>query len=194
MNVDKIFREQLFIAMMAKVATVFAVLLLALVLATRSYASPAAVGSIDSSASGVYVGWDRVCRIVLSRYQTHWVQADIRCQEFSGSQSASLTTIYAPDTCPQGGAYNLTPWLPATEYLSLRSFGLIGADAALAIVIGPNATDVSNGIGSAQNWIRLATLQAANPYTCGPSPKPEIDAQVLARFCRQHPAVPACLG
>lgn len=150
---------------------------------------------VDSSASGVYIGWDRTCRIVLSRYQSAWVQVDIRCLSFDGAQTASLTTVYAPDKCPQDIGYWLNPGETPPEYLSLRSFGLIGSDAALAVVLGGDQTDVTNGIGSAQNWIRVATLQAPDPYSCAGSEAPiYIDPHALARYCRQNPTVPACRG
>lgn len=133
--------------------------------AESAVASPG-TAPIDSSASGVYVGSDRVCRVVLARYQTHWVQADIRCLTFSGSQSASLTTIWSPGTCPQGGALWLNPW-PAgavPEFLSLRAY--VDADQTLSIVRGGNQTAVTNGVGTAETWYRIGFAPSPGPYAC----------------------------
>ncbi len=44
-------------------------------------------GPLPSDASGVYLGSDRVCRIVLSQFQRAWVQADVRCIGFGGGTS-----------------------------------------------------------------------------------------------------------
>jgi hypothetical protein len=62
-------------------------------------------------------------------------------------------------------------------------------------VIGTDPTAVYNGSGSAQTWFRLAPLPSPDPYSCATAPtQPPVDPLALARYCRQHPAVPACQG
>jgi hypothetical protein len=164
MNVDKIFRAQLFIAMMAKVTAVLAIAILALMLATGVRASPAS-GPIDSTASGVYLGSDRVCRIVLSRYQSLWITADVSCLGFGGGYTVSLTTLYAPGQCWSNTvAINLRPWAP-TEYLALRSY--VHQDQTLHIVRSVDQTQVANGIGTAEAWYRIGYAPSPSPYSCG---------------------------
>jgi hypothetical protein len=153
-------------------------------------ASAASAAPVDSSASGVYLGIDRVCRIVLSRYEGDWVQSDIRCLHFDGGQSASLTTVYAPGTCPQGIAYSLTPWAPG-EYLSLRGYDSV--EKTIQIVRGTDQTAVTNGIGIGETWYMIGYAPSMSPYSCG-SPPQRIDSNAMARYCREHPTVPACRG
>lgn len=117
---------------------------------------------IDSSASGMYLGATRVCSVVLQRYQVRWVQVQILCIRFDGQQSSSMTTVWSPNACPQGGAYSLTPWAQV-EYLSLRSFDPV--QQTLAVVIG-TSQQVHGGIGTAETWYRLASLASAGPYSC----------------------------
>ena len=162
-------------------------MMLLLFVATSALASPGG-GSITSEASGVYLGSDRVCRIVLSRYQVLWTQVDIRCIHFDGVWTVSLSTVYAPGACPQGIAYSLTPWAPG-EYLSPRTYN--GADQTLQIVRGTDQTAVTNGIGTAEAWYRIGWAPSPSPYVCGPAP-PRIDPNAMARYCREHPTVPAC--
>ena len=167
--------------------------ILALLLIAAS--ASAAPGPIDSTASGVYVGSDRVCRVVLSRWMTSWVQVEIRCQQFAGDQTASLTTLWAPDACPQGIAYILNPWPPEMprEYLSLRSYDPV--DQTLQIVRGADQVGVVNGLGLAEAWYRIGFAPSPTPYSCPAAPAPpRIDPHALARFCRSHPTVPACQG
>lgn len=151
---------------MRKLGLIILTLFVALPIALCAIAAQAA--PIDSTASGVYIAPDRVCRVVLSRYQTLWVQADIRCLNFSGISTASLTTVYAPGSCPQGGAYWLNPWPPGQppEYLSLRSYDPAGT---LAVLLGNDPTNVYNGIGSAQTWYRVGAVPSPSPYSCGGS-------------------------
>ena len=167
----------------------FMIFAVALACAMPASATP---GPVDSSASGVYLGSDRVCRIVLSRWMTSWVQVDIRCQQFAGEQTASLTTVYAPNICPQGGAYMLNPWPPEVprEYLSLRSYDTV--DQTLQVVKGMDQVAVTNGIGTAEAWYVIGFAPSPSPYTCGGTAQPRIDPHALARFCRQNPNVPAC--
>ena len=163
-------------------------MILMLVATSALAAVPGTPDPIDSSASGVYLGSDRVCRVVLSRYEALWTQVDIRCQHFAGGQSASLTTVWG--NCPQGGAYNLTPWAPG-EYLSLRTFD--ATDQVLQIVRGADQIDVNNGLGTAEAWYVIGFAPSPSPYTCATS-LPRIDPHAMARFCREYPTVPACRG
>jgi hypothetical protein len=124
---------------------------------------------IDSTASGVYLGSDRVCRVVLSRYQTHWVQVDIRCIQFDGVWTASLTTVYAPNICPQGGAYMINPWPPEAvrEYLSLISFD--PAEQVLLIKRGTDPLAVINGDALPEWWSKIGSAPSPSPYSCAPA-------------------------
>lgn len=149
--------------------------------------------AINSTASGTYLGVDRVCRIVLSRWMTNWVQAEIRCQHFAGEQTASLTTVYAPGSCPQDLAYILNPWPPEVqrEYISLRSHDAV--NQTLRIIRGSDPNAVSNGVGTSELWYRIGTSSSPVPYNCSvPEVISPIDPTALARYCRQHPSVPAC--
>lgn len=121
-------------------------------------------GPIASDASGIYVGSDRVCRIVLSKYQSLWVQSDIRCMHFAGGESYSLATIYTGGGCPSGHAQSLTPYAP-NEYLLLQWFS--AQDGTLGIVRGTNQTAVTNGIGTAETWFRVGRSPPLVPYYCG---------------------------
>lgn len=150
----------------------------------------ATAAQIDSTASGVYLGSDRVCRVVLSRQQVSWVQTDITCIKFDGSLSNVREWLYAPNNCPTGSSIPLDP-PHNTEYVSLRSYD--AQDQTLQIVRGPDQTDVTNGLGTAEAWYVIGYAPSPSPYSCGPLAQAPIDPHALARFCRAYPHVPACL-
>lgn len=136
------------------------ILLLAITIAC---AMPAHAG-VPSEASGIYLGTNRVCRIVLSRYQTQWLQADVACLEFAGGYTVSLTTLYAPGGCwPESMAIDLKPWAH-TEYLSLRQYR--PSMNELQIVRGTEPGAVASGIGTAESWYRIGYAPSLAPFTC----------------------------
>lgn len=136
--------------------------------------SPLTAAPIDSSASGVYLGSDRVCRVVLWRYSAApdgillpwWVQVDLRCIQFDGTWTVSLSTVYAPNNCPQGIAYILNPWPPGAirQYLNLRTYD--AQDQTLQVVRGTDQNGVANGIGTAEAWYRIGIAESPTPYSC----------------------------
>ena len=141
------------------------IMFFALLLCTAASATP-----IPSDASGVYMGTDRVCRVVLSRYQAHWIQADVACLEFSGNYTVSLTTLYAPGAgaCwPNTVAINLKPWAPG-EYLALRVWD--AADQKLLIARGTDPNAVANGFGNVEAWRRIGYAPSLAPFSCSAAP------------------------
>jgi len=138
------------------------ILILALTIACTM---PAHAAGVPSEASGIYLGTNRVCRIVLSRYQTQWIQADVACLEFAGAYTVSLTTLYAPGGCwTDSVAINLKPWAPG-EYLSLRQYRPQMNE--LQIVRGTEPGAVASGIGTAEPWYRIGYAPSLAPFTCG---------------------------
>jgi len=117
---------------------------------------------IPSDASGVYLGNDRVCRIVLSRYQTHWINVDLRCITFAGAATVVNATRYSPGACLSDGAIQIDGQTGG-GFLSLRSY----ANGSLSVVIDPSSVNASNGVGYSDTWTRVGTIQSPSPYTCG---------------------------
>ena len=136
---------------------------------------------IPSDASGVYLTPDRVCRLVLARYQVSWIRADLTCLEFNGALSNAATVLYAPGdgSCwPSGAAIPFNPQSPV-DYVTFPSF----TGAVLNSLVG-NQAAVVNGGGVEQIWQRIAILPSPAPYTCGvssPLPNPH-----YARHCRNY--------
>ena len=131
-------------------------------------AQSAAAEQIGSNVSGVYAGPDRVCRIVVSRYQSLWVQSDARCIEFvSGAQTRATAMVWSPNACPT------ETWaIPLDQvagyygpHLSIRAITDGGASLSVVLGAGPNAA--ASGAGAAQTWYRLDALQSPAPYSCG---------------------------
>jgi len=120
---------------------------------------------IPSDASGVYLGNDRACRIVLSRYQTHWINVDLRCITFAGAATVVNATRYSPGACLSDGAIQIDGQTGG-GFVSLRSY----ANGALSVVIDPSSVNASNGVGHQDNWTRVGTIQSQSPYTCGSPP------------------------
>ena len=134
---------------------------------------------IPSAASGVYLTPDRVCRVVLARYQVSWIRADLTCLEFNGALSNAATVLYAPGegSCwPDTAAIPFNPQSPV-DYVTLRSFG----GNSLAVQIG-NQAAVINGNGQNQAWSLIAPVASPAPYSCGSSGT----SQHYARLCRQY--------
>jgi len=138
-------------------------------------ATSARAGTIDSSTSGTYLGADRVCRVVLSQYSSPiggvprpwWVQVDLRCLTFAGVSTYSLTTVWSPNACPQGGAYWLNPWPQgvAPEFLSLRSYD--ASKQTLDVILGSDRNAVYDGRLETQRWFRIGPVASPAPYSCG---------------------------
>jgi hypothetical protein len=131
----------------------------ALILAAALALSGAAQAA---NPSGVYIGSDRVCRIVLAPYQSLWVTADVACIKFDGGYTLSLTTLYAPSQCWSNTvAISLRPWAP-DEYLALRSYSQ--QLEQLTIVRGTDQLGVVNGVGTLETWKRVVEIQSN--YSC----------------------------
>jgi len=141
--------------------------LIAAIAACIMLCAQVSAAEIPSAASGVYVGSDRVCRVVLARHQTLWIQLDLLCLRFDGGLSNSLTTLYAPGQCWNSTVS--TPFSPQAwnEFLALRLYS--ASSDTLSVVIGPDQTAVANGIGHTETWARLAPVQSPAPYGCGSS-------------------------
>lgn len=137
--------------------------LVAVVAAICSCSAPAA--SIPSAASGVYVGSDRVCRVELARYQSLWIKLDLVCIEFGGRMTYAAPVLYAPNQCWDSSvsvAFSGHAW---NEFVALRLYS--ESSNTLAVVIGPDITQVANGIGRTETWARVGTVTSPAPYTCG---------------------------
>jgi hypothetical protein len=146
---------------MRKLGLVIIYLFFALPIALVAVAVNAA--PIPSAASGVYMGTDRVCRVVLARYQVSWVQTSVTCMGWDGNLTNVLSTLYAPGSCPDGASIPFYPQSPTTEHLSIRSYDGV---SSIAIVRGPDPTAVTNGIGIAESWMRVAPAASPAPYSC----------------------------
>ena len=125
---------------------------------------------IPSSASGVYLTPDRVCRVVFQRYAVSWLQADLVCMQFSGVVSSSLTTVYAPgaQACwPDSVAVQLER--PSqVNYVAWRGFN----GTALSANVG-NPAEIVNGGGTGQSWQRITAVASPAPYTCASAGHPQ---------------------
>lgn len=118
---------------------------------------------IPSSASGVYLTPDRVCRVVFQRYAVSWIQADLVCMQFSGVVSSSLTTLYAP------GANACWPDSVAVQFERPSQVNYVAFHSYTGAVINSlvgNPAAVVNGGGVEQIWQRVAILPSPAPYTC----------------------------
>jgi len=118
---------------------------------------------IPSSASGVYLTPDRVCRIVFQRYAVSWLQADLTCMQFSGVVSSSLTTLYAPgaNACWPDSVAVQFERPSQVNYAAFRGFN----GTALNANVG-NPAEVVNGGGTGQSWQRITAVASPDPYTC----------------------------
>lgn len=133
---------------------------------------------IPSAASGVYLGSDRVCRLVLSRYQVSWILIDARCLTFDGRATTAVLTRFAPNTCLNDASFALDPQTQS-EFLSLRAMDDTGE--AINVVIGSTATGATNGIGVVDTWDRIGVIQSPAPFTCG-SAAPRTRPQLCGEF------------
>ncbi len=138
-----------------------------LAVAVIGFSAVANAAPIPSGASGVYIAPDRVCRIVFSRYQTHWIQLDLACLPFNAGQTThSLTTLWAPGgACPvESIAWNFNPWPPGAvrEYVSIRAV----LPDRLEMMVGTDVNAVSNGAATPQTWLLVQPVASPAPYTC----------------------------
>lgn len=132
-----------------------------------AFSQIATAAQIGSNVSGVYAGPDRVCRIVMFRYQSLWVQSDARCIEFvSGAQTRATATVWSPNSCPT------ETWaIPLDQtagyygpHLSIRTVN--GGGESLSVVLGAGPNAAASGTGQAQTWYRLETVQSPAPFSC----------------------------
>ena len=157
------------------------ILILVLMFCTASTAAP-----IPSAASGIYITPDRVCRVVFSRYQVSWLQAELTCMSFTGAVTSTLSTLYAPGagSCwPAGAAVPFNTQNP-TDYVSWVAYFTEDA-GALGALVG-NQAQVVNGDGSAQKWVRVATIESPAPYTCGDTAPSPVTSPHYPRLCRLY--------
>lgn len=126
----------------------------------------AAFADVASTASGVYLGPDRVCRLVLARFSNPaWLDAQLSCVQFDGQVTVSRPLLYAPEpnSCwGSGAAIPFNPQFPV-DFLSLRSSNA----STLTVAVGNQAAVVNNG-GDVQVWTRIASAPSYAPFTCTP--------------------------
>jgi len=137
----------------------------------------ASAAQIPSSVSGIYLGQDRVCRVVLSRFQGSWIKFDLSCIGFDGMPSFAAPVLYAPGECwPDNAAVPFNPQSP-TDYLALRGY----TTGTMTVLVGTQ-DGVSNGYGSQQTWTRITVLPSADPFSCAGAPTPQ---PYYPRLCRE---------
>jgi hypothetical protein len=141
------------------------------------FCTAASAAQIPSAATGVYLGPDRICDIILKRHtsiwdgvsRTWWTQVEFDCRLFSGGErQRSLTTLYAPQDPCQGVdqvAWSLAPYLPSGEYLRLIHW----QGATMTVVRGTDINAVTNGIGTFETWTFVTALDSPAPYSCSVS-------------------------
>ena len=157
-----------------------------LILALAIGTSASATG-IPSAASGIYITPDRVCRVVFARYQVTSLQADLSCMSFStGAMTFTLATLFAPQagSCWPAGAAVPFDRMNPTDYVSWVAYFTEDA-GALGALVG-NQAQVVNGDGSAQKWVRVATIESPAPYTCGDTAPSPVTSPHYPRLCRQY--------
>jgi len=133
---------------------------------------------IPSAASGVYVGSDRTCDVILKRYTglwdgvlvTWWTQVEFDCRMLAGERTRSLTTLYAPGDPCQGVdqvAWHLAPYRPGGGFVRLLAW----SGTSLTVVLGTDQNAVTNGIGRVETWTLAIPLVSPKPYACAaPAP------------------------
>lgn len=124
----------------------------------------AAFADVASTASGVYLGPDRACRLVLARFSNPaWLDAQLSCVQFDGQVTATRSLLYAPqpNSCwGSGAAIPFDRQFPV-DYLSLRNSN----ESTLTVAVGNQATVVNNG-GEVQLWTRIASAPSYAPFAC----------------------------
>ncbi len=137
---------------------------------------------IPSSASGVYLAPDKVCRLVLARAAVDYIKADLSCLSYSGAATAASWQLYAPgdSACwPDSVAIPIDPrQIDTTEYVALRGY----AGSTLNVLSGGPAA-VVNGGGDEQSWTRIVLLPSPYPYV-GCSASPPAQTWRDERVCR----------
>lgn len=123
-----------------------------------------AFADVASTASGVYLAPDRVCRLVLARFSDPaWLDAQLTCVEFGGRVTATRQLLYAPqpNSCWTSGSAIPFDRQAPTEFLSLRSSN----ESTVTVAVGNQAAVVNNG-GSVQVWTRIAYVPSYAPFSC----------------------------
>lgn len=153
-----------------------------LALALAGCSQSAMAQGIPSSASGVYLAPDKVCRLILARTAVDYIRADLSCLSFGGAATAATWQLYAPgdSACwPDTVAIPIDPrQIDATEYVALRSY----SGSVLNVLSGGPAA-VVNGGGDEQSWTRIVLLPSPYPYA-GCSATPPAQAWRDERVCR----------
>lgn len=156
------------------------ILLFALLLA--GCAQSVSAQGIPSSASGVYLTPDKVCRLILARANVDYIKADLSCLSYGGAATAASYQLYAPGDAacwPDSVAIPIDPQqIDATEYVALRGY----AGSVLNALSG-NPAAVVNGIGTEQSWTRIVLLPSPYPYA-GCSASPPAQTWRDERVCR----------
>jgi hypothetical protein len=151
-------------------------------LASLLLCASASAFEAPSALSGWYDAGDRVVRVVYSRAGSQ-VLIDTMGVTDAGVPSLYLMSTYAPNNCPSDSL--ALPLAPGLWY------AVKGATATtLQVQVGAQFS-VGAGIGQPQTWTLLRPLLSPSPYTCATT-APRIDPHALARYCREHPTVPAC--
>lgn len=126
----------------------------------------AALADVASTASGVYLGPDRACRLVLARFSNPaWLDAQLSCVQFDGQVTASRQLLYAPQSGSCWGSGAAIPFNAQSpiDFLSLRSSN----ESTVTVAVGNQAAVVNNG-GDVQVWTRIAYIPSYAPFTCTP--------------------------
>lgn len=125
----------------------------------------AMAGNIASDVSGVYVGSDRACRLVLRNHPTVFGSkiVELNCLKFDGWQTAAANTLWAPNDCAGQGAIWINPSSGRPpEYLSIRTYGPQG----MWIIRGTNQSLVAGGIGIGETWQRIGNAPSPSSFGC----------------------------
>ena len=149
---------------------------------------------ISSAASGWYAAPDRLCRLVLSRLDSLWINVDLFCvQDATGHPTYSHSTAYAGVGCIGSvGVATVYPFSgqdPGEGFVSFLGFD----GAALDVIRGPDPTALANGVGAPQTWTMIRPIASPVPYTCaGAINIQPIDARSRDLVCRVNPTAPSC--
>lgn len=130
--------------------------------------SPARAAEIPSSASGVYVTPDRVCRLQLTRLGQDHANVDLLCITDAGLPTWSNSTAFA-----FGGACIGSPGVAYAFPFSGQDpgAGTVAFDAldsgGLRVRVGPDLAALYSGGGLPQTWLLVRPVTSPAPYTCG---------------------------
>lgn len=152
-------------------------LLLVAAFALALVPTPVRAGEIPSAASGEYSTPVGDCSVILSRFGVDHVNVDIACPGILGVGSDGLvrcagvcshSTAFAwRGACigspgvsyafPVSGSDQNSAWLAFDSY----------SDGRLSVRRGVTGTQLYNGGGTPESWVRRLALPSPQPYTCG---------------------------